>query len=238
MKTSKLLIFTFAISLFLSSCRINEEVQPLIYAEDVMDIDGNVYKSVKIGDQVWMAENFKVTHYPDGREIPLVTDTAAWAKLENNDDAYSFYDNSTSSNYGAFYTWAAAINKTYSSSAVSSGVQGVCPNGWHIPSSAEWIEMRTFLANDGNLETMSSALKSYDWNGTDIYGFSALPGGYRSGNDGKFGSFGDYAYWWTSTEQFWESAEVASIEYYDPILRIGNVTASKSDGVSIRCVKD
>ena len=95
----------------------------------VTDIDGNDYETVRIGDQVWMAENLKTTRYADGMAIPLVEDNTSWALLGVNDKAYSWYDNSTTNRdtYGGSYTWAAAMNGAADSDADPSGVQGVCP---------------------------------------------------------------------------------------------------------------
>jgi uncharacterized protein (TIGR02145 family) len=113
-------------------------------AQTVTDYDGNVYNTITIGNQTWMAENLRVTKYPNGTPIPLATDNIAWANLEDNgtDDAYCYYNNNASgeaNTYGALYTWAAAMgDNAVSSSSNPSGVQGVCPNGWHLPSDDEW----------------------------------------------------------------------------------------------------
>ncbi len=87
-----------------------------------------------------MSENLKVTHYPDGSEILLVEGTSAWDNLGPDDKAYCWYNNSAANGeiYGAIYTWAAAANSLTGSSSVPSGIQGVCPDRWHLPSDEEW----------------------------------------------------------------------------------------------------
>ena len=102
--------------------------------------DGKVYNIVKIGNQWWMAENLNAIKYSDGTAIPLVEDTAAWNNLTEIDKAYCYYDNDVSNGdiYGALYTWVAAMNGAVSSDANPSGVQGICPAGWHMPSDEEW----------------------------------------------------------------------------------------------------
>jgi len=106
----------------------------------VTDYDGNTYNTVQIGNQVWMAENLKVTHYSDGTEIQLVEDKSAWETLSHTDKAYCYYNNISSNGktYGALYTWAAVMNGAGSSNTNPGRVQGVCPDGWHLPSDAKW----------------------------------------------------------------------------------------------------
>ena len=106
----------------------------------VTDIDGNNYGTIAIGDQVWMAGNLKVTRYSDGSDIPMVTGESEWAALDIDGKAWSWYENLAEygDTSGALYTWAAVMNGAASSEAIPSGVQGVCPAGWHLPSDAEW----------------------------------------------------------------------------------------------------
>lgn len=194
----------------------------------VTDIDGNEYPTIKIGEQEWMAENLKVTKYPDGTAIPLVTDNTAWINLGDNDtdDAYCYYNNDTTSQYGAIYTYAAA--------------KDACPTSWHLPSSEEWTDLTNYITNDGHLDTEGTALKSTTgWNnpqnGTDNYGFSALPGGWRYRMNGHFGYAGSHCYLWSSTEYSSSTTALARFLIDAKVIRgYGN----KSDGLSVRCVKD
>jgi len=209
----------------------------------VTDIEGNVYRTTKIGDQWWMADNLKVTKFPDGTNIPLITDNTEWAELEDNneDKAYSWYDNNKdfaiARNYGALYTYAAATNGDNS----GYNVQGICPDGWHLPSKSEWDELESFVKNDGYDGEEATALKSItDWfpnNGIDIYDFSALPAGFRFQDNRGFSSVTGHGAWWTSSEgaDSTKAFHKAMDAYYKTIFAYGDV---KSYGFSIRCIKD
>jgi len=197
---------------------LKQEIMLEIYAElGLDDNDGNHYKAVKIGDQVWMAENLKASHYSDGMAIPLVESASAWDALVSTDKAYCWYDNNSSNGntYGALYTWAAAMNGSGSSYTNPSGVQGVCPAGWHLPGDAEWKELEMYLGmsqaeasdtgyrgtDEGNKlkETGTTHWNSPNTGATNESGFTALPGGYHD-NNGTFYYIGDYGYLWGATE--------------------------------------
>ena len=109
----------------------------------VTDFDGNTYNTVLIGNQCWMAENLRTTKYADGTNIPLGTGTYSTT-------AYRYYPNNSSSNvltYGYLYNNKAVMRYSSSSSANPSGVQGVCPNGWHVPSDAEWTQLTDYVGS-------------------------------------------------------------------------------------------
>jgi uncharacterized protein (TIGR02145 family) len=166
-----------------------------VYLNRVRDIDGNYYKVVKIGSQIWMAENLKTTHYSDGTIIPLLEDSVSWINLDYTSKAYCYYNNRVeySDIYGALYNWAAAMNGTSSSNLNPSGVQGVCPDGWHLPSDSEWKELEMYLGmsqieanKSGNRGTVEGGkLKSSGYTywespntgATNSSGFTALPSG-------------------------------------------------------------
>jgi uncharacterized protein (TIGR02145 family) len=206
----------------------------LIVYGTVNDIDGNVYRTVNIGTQVWMAENLKTTHFNDGTAIPLVTNNLAWNMLDTS-PGFCWYNNDSSSygtTYGALYNW----------SAVNTGK--LAPSGWHVPSDSEWSVLTTYLGNDslvgGKLKESGTAhWLSYNTGATNETGFTALPGGYRS-NDGSYASIGFIGYWWTATRS-----------ENPPLLFACNRLMKRSDGVvgreshtmgiigaSVRCVKD
>lgn len=199
--------------------------------------DGTVYKWVKIGDQVWMAENLKATEYSDGTAIPLVTDSLAWGVLRDTAKAYCWYDNDEATNkdlYGALYTYAAAINGDNSGTKV----QSVCPTGWHLPSDAEWTALIDEL---GGESVAGNKLKAtYGWddggNGTDDFGFAALPGGLRIHGIGLFDYAGCAGYWWSSTASGVYEAWVRSVNNVNG--EVSHATNSKSFGFSVRCVQD
>jgi len=225
-----LILFIFiTFSTFIESCKKDNKQTPHP-DEKLIDIDGNQYNTVWIGEQLWMAENLKVTRYPNGDTIPLITEDSIWKALDDNNisDAYCYYNNSeiNKNKYGGLYTYAAAKN--------------ACPTGWHLPNEKEWSKLINFIKDDGYNETEALAIKSISgWlgtnNGYDIYGFTALPGGGRC-FDGPFDFIKSYARWWSKTEYDENFAYGHGINYDKTI--IGNCERPKSVGFSIRCIKD
>ncbi|MFZ5940066.1 MAG: FISUMP domain-containing protein [Bacteroidota bacterium] len=196
--------------------------------QTVSDYDGNSYKAIEIGDQVWMCENLKVTHFPNGTEIPLVTGDNEWAVLENNDTdiAYCYYENQQENNYGALYTYSAAVS--------------ACPSGWHLPSLDEWNALIAYTSENGFEENEASALKALDtWQDTlayDAFDFKALPSGSRYAGDGTFHNGGINGFWWTSTEV--SDVSVIRKDIFTDEPKVLQNTGGKSTGFSVRCVKD
>ncbi len=225
----------------------------------ITDYDGNSYNTILIGSQCWMSENLKVTHYASGIAIPNPTSNSDWVNLASNntDDAYCYYDNNINNAniYGALYTWAAAMGgNATSSNANPSGVQGVCPTGWHLPSDNEWkqLEMElgmsqaqanqmafrgtdqgSQLAGDSSLWTNGS-LESNASFGTS--GFNALPGGFRGYYYGSFSDIGNSGNWWSSTEGYSSLAWFRQLLHYSP--KVVRQNFDKSNGYSVRCLMD
>jgi uncharacterized protein (TIGR02145 family) len=218
--------------------------------------DGNEYNWVKIGDQVWMAENLRATHYADGTPIPKVTGDTEWDNLGTSDKAYCWYNNDSASNaetYGALYTWAAAMDGAASSNSNPSGVQGICPDGWHLPSDAEWKELEMYLgmseteANSTGWRGTNQGSKLADsanlWQDGDLEnnaafgtsGFTALPGGYRS-NSGTFTNVGYNGYWWSATEHNAAGAWDRVMSYY--YSNVYSYYGNSLSGFSVRCLRD
>jgi uncharacterized protein (TIGR02145 family) len=219
--------------------------------------DGNIYKYIQIGDQIWMAENLRATEYSDGTPIPNVTGKIEWRKLKADDKGWCYYDNSSSNGdtYGALYTWAAAMNGAESSNSNPSGMQGVCPDGWHLPSDEEWKELEMALGmsqieagqrrcrgiNEGSKLAGNASL----WNSGKLEnnvefgtsGFKGLPGGYRYDDfNGSFVLLGYYGSYWSATESGRTGAWFRSLYYRGAeVLRY---SSSKSRGFSVRCLKD
>jgi uncharacterized protein (TIGR02145 family) len=217
------------------------------------DYELNTYLAVEIGNQIWMAENLKVTHYPDGNSIPKATDDAVWKHVKDKsaEAAYCFYDNDKDSEYGVLYSWPAALGgKGVYSDTNPSGVQGVCPAGWHLPSIEEWSELRDFISQDVHFYKEGKALKATsgwadDGNGTDDYRFCALPGGQRGYMNWDtdqvvyYGSFigkGNNATWWTSNYMAVDAAAFVRIIHNSKTIQF--ISDMRSNGFSIRCVKD
>ena len=222
----------------------------------ITDIDGNVYKTVTIGSQVWMAENLKTTKYSDGTPIPFVNNPPEWNSLTNSSKAYCWYNDDMNHKelYGALYTWAAAMNGEASNNLIPSGVQGVCPKGWHLPSDAEWTILTDYLTyhgyaygSSGIAIGKSMAARSgwieYDAEGTvgndqvnnNGCGFTALPGGSRLYN-GTFNQAGSTGNWWRATEFSETLAYYRYISYCNS--RIYKSSNNKQNGFSVRCLRD
>ena len=201
----------------------------------VTDVEGNVYKIVKIGDQWWMAENLKTTKYRNGDPISNVTDNSAWAAL--NTPAYCWYENNTATYgtvYGALYNW-------FTVDAASNGNRSICPTGWHIPTEAEWTTLTTFLgglnvAGGKMKEVGTSHWSSPNTGASNTSDFTGLPGGFRSYVDGSFQYLGNFGHWWSRTQGDGTQAWNIGLFYLDS--SVNNSLSVKKLGFSIRCVKD
>jgi uncharacterized protein (TIGR02145 family) len=187
------------------------------------DIDGNVYDSVMLGTQTWMAENLKTTKYNNGLSIPNVTDNNTWKSLST--DAFCWYDNDISYKniMGCLYNYYAVTDK-------------LCPVGWRVPRDGDWKILEMLM---GMSLTEADSL---NWRGDgdafilESSNFKALFAGFRSGWYGDFGDYGQGAYFWTGSEYDKTTAYCRSLEY--PINKINRGPNAKSSGFSIRCIKN
>lgn len=207
--------------------RLNPEVE---YDSITDSRDGKIYKTVKIGDLVWMAENL---NYDDSVKTPSLKENS-WC---NNDESKNC------DVAGRLYTWMAAMDAENTGCrygvvcSPTLPVQGICPNGWHLPSLSEWVALFDAV---GGYSTAGIKLKSQTgWgdygNGDDSFGFSGLPAGSR-GIDGTWWSSGETGTFWSSTEDGSESAFYMRLyfAYEDAYMR----NYGKEYGYSVRCVKD
>ncbi len=201
----------------------------------ITDYDGNTYQVLRIGTQIWMTENLKVTHYRDGSNIPYVTNPDTWKTLTYA--AYCWHDNDEATyknTYGALYNWFCVADN-----------RKICPTGWHIPSDAEWSTLSTFLGGEsiaggkmkttGTLEQGNGLWVTPNTSADNSSGFSGLPSDMRDPN-GVFYNIGYNAYFWSSTEYGSLDAWARDLIYDDSRLHRGN--GSKRWGWSIRCIKD
>ena len=206
----------------------------------ITDIDGNVYNTVYIGTQLWMAENLKTTKYNDGTPIPNVTvDMATWAALTTG--AYSDYNNTPANStiYGRLYNWYAVDNNA-ATKVASNGGKNVCPTSWHVPTDTEWTTLTTYLGGEsvagGKLkETGITHWITPNTGATNETGFTALPGGYRT-DGGLYYYVGDEGYWWGSAEFSTAGTWGRFMGYYDTW--VGRFGSGKQSGLSVRCVRD
>ena len=214
------------------------QIQTLQAENDAMscyagvEMDGYRYKGVSIGDQCWFAENLRTTVYADGTSIPEVTDEDAWSDLSWG--ARCDYENDTSHPHG--------YGKLYNGYAVDDS-RGLCPSGWHVPTDEEWTDLEDYIISQGfSSGTEGKALKStsgweYDGNGTDDFGFSALPGGARY-YDGTFYVFaaGYYGKWWCSSSSSGGSAMLRYLSIYSTDFEW--TIYNQHSGFSVRCLRD
>lgn len=196
--------------------------------ESLTDVDGNVYATVQIGPQVWMADPLATSSYSDGTAIPLVSDATEWSNLTT--PGYCFYDNDEASygaSYGALYNWY----------AVNAG--NLCPDGWRIPTADDWSILESYIggsANGGKLkETGTLHWESPNTGATNETGFTALPGGYRL-SAGGFVNMGRWGHWWTPSEYDETFAWYRYLSYNESILYTARF--NKKVGFSIRCIQE
>jgi uncharacterized protein (TIGR02145 family) len=210
----------------------------------VTDIDGNVYNTVKIGNQCWMKENLKTTKYRNGTTIENPTGNTEWQN--NTTGAYAWYNNDIGykNTYGALYNWYAVDNS-----------DGLCPTGWHVPTDAQWTALTTYvssqpayLCNSNTNYTAKALAAKTNWssnsgtctvgnnlNANNSTNFTALPGGYRS-IGGLFNYVSYSGHWWSSTEYSAIGAWYRMMGYN--YVNVGRSYDSKTHGYSVRCLKD
>jgi uncharacterized protein (TIGR02145 family) len=198
-----------------------ESTPPPLAADEIADIDGNRYKTVRIGEQVWMAENLRTSRYQDGTPIPNVTDGTQWSQLTTS--AWSYNDNNPTNGeiYGKLYNWYAASDQ-----------RNICPVGWFVPTDEEWTVLSNYLGADAGIKLKSITGWDDNANGSNSSGFNGLPGGYRAGDFANIGSTG----------QFWSSTQVSSSRAWFRYLHFSFDVLGKHDdpmehGFSIRCVR-
>jgi len=198
--------------------------------QTVTDIDGNVYNTVIIGSQTWLKEDLKVTKYNNGQIIQHITDINGW-KSFNPGGAYCWYNNDVGnkSTYGALYNWYAVYTGN------------LCPEGWHVPTDAEWTILTTYLGikvAGGKLKETGTSYWAQPNKGADnSSGFTALPGGFRD-NIGSFRSIGYVGHWWSSTQYRFDYNSACYRRMYNTSSDAASYFAPKNIGNSVRCVKD
>ncbi len=203
------------------------------FANNIMDYDSNSYATVKINNKVWMAENLRTTHAPDGTLLDAIS---YWGN----------YDSDTLEEiYGRLYDWPTIMQNDSSSNSNPSGVQGICPDGWHLPSKAEFEELVNAVGGDSLGGGPLKEFGTYHWNlpnlgGSNLSGFNALPAGLVMHSPGTYyhGMYlGEYAYFWSCTANDTTNERFSIALYYDykGVWEVYNYNALY---FSVRCVKD
>ena len=237
----RLLIIIVTISILFIGCKKENDLviapitfNPLITYGSMADQDGNTYKTVTIGTQIWMAENLKTTIYRNGDPIQNVPDSAQWRGLITG--AYCYYDNDKQyvTAYGCLYNWY-AVNDS----------RNLAPSGWHVPTDTDWSTLNNFLGGEDaagkKLKEAGTTHWGVDFGSINESGFTALPSGRRSyySSGGilmptHYSDLGLYGFWWTSTE----STSINSWNYWISTTVSTKGASPKNYGLSVRCVKD
>jgi len=238
-------IITIALEVIDTGGLVNKTTRKVTLPYDtgtMTDFDGNIYKTIRIGNQWWMAENLKVTHYQDGTPIPNVTNDYEWSSLNDYyTGAWCYYDNNNNNiaDYGILYNWYAVMDS-----------HGLAPEGWHVPTDEEWMQLEMTLGMD------QAELYNTEWRGTDEgglmketgfnywnppntgatneSGLTILPGGWRL-EDGGFRNIGNSAVLWSSSPESGGGWYRLLAFTKASIFRNGS---APSLGFSIRLVKD
>lgn len=201
-----------------------------IRSQVVTDADGNVYSTVMMGKQEWMAENLRTSRFNDNKEIPFIKNNNDWKMLRT--PGYCWLENDAANRdvYGCLYNWYAVSTKK------------LCPKGWHVPSAGEWDVLVAFLGGDENAGFLLKEKGDEHWKNSlarpnNDYGFTALPGGMRL-NAGNFPSFArSYCVWWTSTGDLNKNLAWNRGLFFSSN-RIYKGNESMRNGFSVRCIKD
>lgn len=216
---------------FLSEPKTLPQIDYSGQIDSIVDIDGNVYRTIGIGSQIWMSENLKTLRLNDGTRISLIKDDSIW-QYHDRIPATCWYNNDS-------VHFSKPFGLLYNGFVVSTDL--LCPTGWHVPSEGDWNTLTNFL---GGSEKAGGYLKDYCsnlWSDpnycyVDNIGFFALPGGRRNHFGGRFYDINDIGYWWTSSSKNEFYAYARRIFHYET--SISRSESNKRDGYSVRCIKD
>ncbi|MDR0516352.1 MAG: hypothetical protein LBH25_04835 [Fibromonadaceae bacterium] len=224
----KMVSILIVASVFLSCSDFPRMDVGIVYGEDLIDEGGHKYKTVIIGSQTWMAKNLDYRG-EDGKLGYCYND-------ESGEDNGGYC-----SKYGRLYDWATAMalgsEKNGENYVVSGKHQGICPDGWHIPSSTEYDTLIKYVGKSSGTKLKSKDAESWlnNGNGTDDFGFAALPGGrYRNGNG--FTYAGQDTRWWSATES--DGKQAKALFMRNDKNEADNTDYPKTDFHSVRCIKD
>jgi uncharacterized protein (TIGR02145 family) len=246
---------TFALSLGGQSCTLTRTVTgtdgstgttlhtcgaPNIHNPDLTygsmtDQQGNVYKTIVIGTQEWMAENLNTSIYRNGDAIPTILDNATWQNTTSGAWVYYNNDPSYACPFGKLYNWYACVD-----------ARQLCPVGWHVPTDAEWTILTNYLGGSdvaggkmkttGTIEAATGLWYSPNQSATNSSGFSGAPGGYRSGYLGVYYDVGYSGWWWSSSEIDSSNARERNLNYLGDFVDRGG--SRNHNGFSVRCLRD
>jgi uncharacterized protein (TIGR02145 family) len=211
-----------------SYINFNSSTNPIgVFQNNLTDIDGNLYKTVKIGTQTWMAENLKTSSFSDGTEIPYCPSSLSWTISTKG--AWSYYNSDSINNrkYGKLYNW-------YAVSPTSNGNKNLCPIGWHVPSDEDWTILSDYLGGDTVSGGKLKEIGAINWANTNINVsnsslFTGLPGGSRR-VQGNYINLGYGGQWWTTIGNYFNIGSLGIGARIYP--------EDKRVGLSVRCIRD
>ncbi len=243
----RILILPFFLAMFLlilPNCKKDEIT--LVYGT-ITDVDGNKYKTIKIGTQIWMAEDLKCSRFNDWTPIDLIEENITWRTTITA--AYCWYNNDiiNKNTYGAFYNWF-VVNPLNS--------KNICPSGWHVPTDSEWTKLvqfldsttepnsgiqsesaGNFLKTSGTLENGNGLWTTPNENANNSSGFSAIPGGERIWS-GSFGGQNHIGAWWSSTQSTGNIGQAYNRSLVTENGIVFRESQPKKWGHNLRCIKN
>jgi uncharacterized protein (TIGR02145 family) len=233
-----------AVTKSFSELQLQAQVTQLQVQIEALQNYNMLQSGLNIGQQGWATINLNVTTYRDGTPIPQVTDQTQWVNLTTG--AWCYYNNTTANGttYGKLYNWYAVAGIHDNDPSTPNKI--LAPQGWHIPSDAEWQVLLNYLdpitgnsipniAGGKMKSTGTSLWESPNTDATNESGFTGLPGGYRN-SIGTFVQIGTGGYWWSSLELLTTSARGYVLFNYDGTGYRAN--GNKTLGKSVRCIKD
>ena len=224
------------------------------YLKAMKDVDENSYNVVQIGSQCWITENLHATHFADGTEIPLGSGTVSYDVPVRYKSGRFDTDNAC----GYLYNWSAAMHGASSSSANPSNIQGICPVGWHMPSSAEWTQLTDYVSSKSaywcdasdNTKIGKALASTLYWpavstecvpantlSTNNTTGFNAIPAGVFDDNNNKAAGVDSLVYYWSATEVDAHHANVVGVVYLLPNVYVPTTGNAKNSVVSVRCLR-
>lgn len=234
LKLSLIILFVVGCSSF----KLSAQTIGVSLVETVKDIEGNIYHTVKIGDQIWLQENLRTKKYRNGKSIIKKSKNNDWTI--NKSGAYTIYANDSikENAFGLLYNWYAVANPS-----------GLCPVGWHVAKDSEWNQMVKYLDNYADTtdlkrvqsEVAGGQLKeigithwaSPNTGATGTANFYGYAGG-NCGPNGQYNDVGAYGYWWTSKSSTNGEAYGRLLSYFNS--NIDRFKTTKNLGFSVRCV--
>jgi uncharacterized protein (TIGR02145 family) len=218
----------------LHSCGTPNIHNPDLTYGTMTDQQGNVYKTIVIGTQEWMAENLNTSIYRNGDPIPTNLDDATWSSTTSGAWAYFNNDASYACPYGKLYNWYTCVD-----------ARQLCPTGWHVPTDAEWTVLTNYLGGEsiaggkmkttGTIEAATGLWYNPNAEATNSSGFSGAPGGFRF-DYGAYNFIGYFGNWWSSSEDDTSYARGWYLDYSFGFAY--SYIGDKQEGFSVRCLRD